>query len=125
MEQAGELDVAGELGLARELERAVGALDALSYGGHRWSRTSTRESSRDTYPVQRQRLPFIAAATSARSPPVPRAARALAVSSIPAVQKPHCTAACRRKAAAARWWKSEPTRPSIVVTSRPSMSAAR
>ena len=44
---------------------------------------------------------------------------------MPDVQKPHWTAACRMKAPTARRWKSEPTRPSIVSTWRPSMSAAR
>jgi hypothetical protein len=48
MEHAWEPDVAGELGLAGELERAVGAFDALSYDAHRWSKSSTKESSRET-----------------------------------------------------------------------------
>ena len=53
-----------------------------------------------------------------------RAAR-LTVSSIPGVQKPHCSAAWRVNASSSRSNSGRSASPSIVVTSRPSASAAR
>ena len=48
VEHAGHPDVAGEFGLAGQLEPAVGALDALAYGVHRGSlRISVSESRID------------------------------------------------------------------------------
>src|SRR5260370_41275081 len=62
---------------------------------------------------------------SAGEESTPRSASTLAVRIMPAVQKPHWTAAWRMKASTAARWKAVPARPSMVSTCRPSMSQAR
>src|SRR5207237_8171657 len=72
-----------------------------------------------------QRLPrrlLLIASSLSRSP---FSSSALTVSSIPGVQNPHCSAACRVKASSSRSNSGRSASPSIVVTSAPDASAAR
>jgi hypothetical protein len=127
---AGPPDVRAEE-VARDLGRAVEPFDPAPHGSPRLRRGGgpglpPRVADRgDDLPVARAAAEDAAerrlglglgrARVSSRS--------AVAATSIPGVQMPHCAAPCRRNAASSRAWPARAPSPSTVVTSRPATRA--
>src|SRR5262249_54826898 len=105
VEHAREEEVAGELRLSAQLLARIAAWsrDAdLRAGrrlpdgrGHAMPASSATASTMPRYPVQRQRLPARLRLISSSLSSSPLSSSELTVSSMPGVQKPHWSAACR------------------------------